>query len=171
MKRFRFKLQPVLNQREREERDRQLEVARLEAERLKLENTLRRQQENVSAGKDALREAMGAGQGEASIAEGGHRVRPDVLRMQATNALHLNFRAHQTVLGLAGLHARLDEARGRLVEASRRRRAIELLKERREGEWKRESERRERVDQDELITSRTARADDDTITPNPRASA
>lgn len=170
MSRFVFKLQPVLTQRERVERERKIDVARLESERVRLEDKLRQQQGFVSGSKDALREAMGGLGDERSISEGGHRVNPAVLRQQATNALHLNFRAHQIVLGLAGLHQRLGEARERLVEASRDRRALELLREKREDEWRREQERRERIDQDELVTSRAARADDGDLgigtTPN-----
>jgi flagellar biosynthesis chaperone FliJ len=166
MARFVFKLQPVLDQRLREERERKIEVARLEKERVDYEGRLRRQQGFISESKGALRDAMGgAGHRAASVSEGGHRVNPSLLRLQATNALHLNYRAHQTVLGLAGLHKRLEEARGRLAEASKARRAIELLRERRYEEWRRERERRERIDTDELVTARAARTTGDTTAP------
>ena len=158
MKHFRFKLQPVLEQRERVERERELDVARLEKERVELERRLTTQQGFISASKGALREALGAGV-DASVRDGGARVNPSLLRLQATNAVHLNFRAHQTVLGLAGLHTKLEQARARLAEAARDRRAIELLKEKRLEAWKKERGRKERVAQDELVTSRAARAD------------
>ena len=164
MKHFRFKLQPVLEQRERVERERELDVARLEKERVELERRLTTQQGFISASKGALREALGAGV-DASVRDGGARVNPSLLRLQATNAVHLNFRAHQTVLGLAGLHTMLELARARLAEAARDRRAIELLKEKRLEAWKKERGRKERVDQDELVTSRAARADDDPTDP------
>lgn len=157
---FRFKLQPVLDQRVREERERQVEVARLEAERAKLESKIRDQQGFLTQSKDAMREAMGRDAGPGTIAEGGHRVDPHVLRSQATNALHIKFRAQQSVLGLAGLHTRLTEARGRLTEAAKRRRGLEMLREERERAWKAEIERRERTDLDELVTARAAIADD-----------
>ncbi|GAB4553673.1 MAG: hypothetical protein Tsb0013_16110 [Phycisphaerales bacterium] len=167
---FRFKLQPVLEQRERVERERELEVARLEKERLELEGRLRTQQGFIAQSKDALRGALGWGV-EASVRDGGARVNPSLLRLQATNAMHLNFRAHQTVLGLAGLHTRLDQARARLAEAARERRAIELLRDRRLEAWKREHARRERVDQDELVTARAARTDEDPMDPTRRTGA
>ncbi|MEM1424855.1 MAG: hypothetical protein AAGH64_12750 [Planctomycetota bacterium] len=164
MKGFRFRLQPVLEQRERAERERELDVARLEKERLTLERKLREQRGFIGESKGALREALGAGV-DGSVREGGARVNPSLLRLQATNAMHLNFRAHQTVLGLAGLHTRLERARALLAEAARDRRAIELLKEKRREAWEREAARKERVDQDELVTARAARADDDGMDP------
>ncbi len=159
-KSFRFKLQPVLEQRLREERQRQVEVARLEAERAKLESKIRDQQGFLTQSKQAMRDAMGGESEPRTIADGGHRVNPHVLRSQATNAIHIKFRAQQAVLGLAGLHTRLAEARGRLTEAAKKRRGLELLREERERAWKAEIERKERTDLDELVTARAAASGD-----------
>jgi flagellar protein FliJ len=149
---FRFKLDPVLDQRQRHERDQQVVVARLEAQRLELENKLREQQSFIVGSKDAMRAAMGGAQGGT--------VNPSLLRQQATNTLHLNFRAHQTVLNLAGLHRKLEAERAELAERAKKRRAIELLKERRQEEHRRERERKERTELDEIATSRAARRAD-----------
>jgi flagellar export protein FliJ len=58
--------------------------------------------------------------------------------------------ARQKVLELAGLARIIAEARGRLIEAAQRRRAIELLRERRLEEWRQAADKRENDLLDEL---------------------
>jgi flagellar export protein FliJ len=65
--------------------------------------------------------------------------------------------AQRTVLELAGLHRRLQEARCLLTDASVKRRAIELLRDRRFQEWRRNHVRREQAAQDELAIINASR--------------
>ena len=56
---FRFQLQPVLEQRERQEREQQRRVALIEGERVALENRLREIQGQIEAAKGELRGRLG----------------------------------------------------------------------------------------------------------------
>jgi len=125
--RFAFKLEPVLRLREREERERQRAVAVLERERLRLETFIRECQRASRAERGVLRDAL---------AEGG-RVDLWPVRMQAAAAGELTARAARAAVELAGVLKRIEAARAMLVEATKRRRALELLKERRHEEWRR----------------------------------
>ena len=147
MPRFRFPLQAVLDQREREERERRVAVARLEAERRGLEDALRSRQDGIRRVKGELREALGPGK---PIDAGG-------LRLQVGAALRSQMDAQQLALRLAGVHRRLDGARGALTEAAKRRRGVELLKERRFAAWREAIERRERAEADDIGASGGAR--------------
>ena len=155
MAKFRFNLQPVLDQRERIEEDRKLAVARVQSERAALENQLREFQSAISAQKGDLRSAMG-GAGDGS--GGGTVIDAARLRVQAHASLTLQVKAHRVVLQLAGLHRRLDVARAALAVAARDRRAVEVLKERRFARWKAEQERRAATALDEMTTARAARS-------------
>jgi flagellar export protein FliJ len=149
---FRFNLQPVLEQRERIEEDRTLAVARLESERLAMEHQLREYQGALAAQKGDLRASMGgAGAG------GGVIVDPARLRVQAHASLTMQVRAQRVVLQLAGVHRRLEAARVLLAAATRDRRAVEVLRERRFARWKAERDRREAAAVDEIATGRAAR--------------
>ncbi len=136
--RFRFQLEPVLEVRKRAEEEAQRAVAALERQRLELEETLRRRQEEIRNEKDALRGRL---VGELDVRG---------LRLQAGSSVHLVRKARQAVLALAGLHRRMGEARAALVEAARRRRAMELLRERRYGEWKAGLDKTETAELDEI---------------------
>ena len=144
MARFRFGLQAVLDMREREERERRVVVARLEGERLELEGLLRGYQASMRSCKEAMRRALGAG--DARMVDGA------ALRMEAGSALSMQTRAHQAALRLGGVHRRLASARRALMEATRARRAIEVLRERRLAAWEAEEKRREGAMLDEIGT-------------------
>ena len=146
MPRFTFKLEPVLKARKREEQERQRAVAGIEAERLRLEQTLRLHQANIAAGKDALRAGLVG------------RLDPGVLRLEAAGTMQVLRKAQQTLIELAGLHKRLEAARAELVEASRRRRAMELLREQRMAQWISDMNRAETKATDELAVIHAARA-------------
>jgi flagellar FliJ protein len=123
MPRFRFELEPLLTARRHVERSKQRAVAELERERLRLEGALRRQQQFISTGKASLR---------------GHLVGAldlGSMRAHASSTIQLLREANRLVIELAGVHKRLDRARGDLVEAARERQAIELLRERRFDAW------------------------------------
>ncbi len=143
MPRFRFPLQPVLDLRQREEDARQKAVAELDQERRRIEDGLRRRQRSIAEARDDVRTGLIG------------PIDPQGLRSQANASLSLMRDAQRTVLELAGIHRRLELARSELQEAARRRRALELLRDRRETEWRRSIDRREQAAIDELATNRT----------------
>ena len=124
---------------------RQIAVADLERQRLDLEDSLRRQQQFISAGKRSLQDRL---LGSVDIT---------ALRMHAGSTIQLMRRANQIVLELAGVYKRLDAARGELIEATKDRRAIELLRERRFEQWKAAINKAEDAAIDELAVQAAAR--------------
>jgi len=142
MARFVFSLQAVLDQRRAVERERQVEVGTLEGKRRALEEAIRGAQREIGAARERRRrglvEALDMRAARAHAAEEGTWER----------------RAQALAIELAGLLKRLEGARGRLAEAVRDRRAIERLRERRYEEWRRERERLERNELDELAVMR-----------------
>ena len=155
--RFRFNLEHVLEQRRRAERDAQVAFAKVDRERVELENRIRGFQKSIVAFKRDLREAL-AGERASPDAGAAPITLPDV-RLQAGASLTLMGKAQSTVLELAGVHRRLDEARAALLEAARARQAVELLKEHRYDEWKRAEDKREAAELDDLSTMRHLRTD------------
>ncbi len=143
MARFRFRLQPVLAQREREERDRMVAVAALERERVALEERIRACQGRIAAGRSDITSALSGG-----------RVDLGAARMQAGATLRDDQEARRAVLELAGVHKRLGSARAELAAAATRRRAIELLRDRDLERFRAEENRRETVDLDDLVVMR-----------------
>lgn len=144
MARFRFRFQPVLGQREREEQDRMLAVAALERERVALESRLRACQGRIVGGR-----------AEISAALNGGRVDLGAARMQAGATLRDDQEARRTVLELAGVMKRLASSRAELARAASRRRAIELLRDRDLERFRTEENRREALDMDDLMVMRT----------------
>lgn len=148
-KRFQFRLQPVLEQRERLEQEQQRRVGVLERERLALEERLREIQSQVSAARGELRGQLGTS-GTAVVVR-------DV-RFQAGATLALLVQAQSTALALAGAMKRLDAARAELLKATTARKAVQLLKERRYAQWKQEMDKREAAQVDEIATGAYVRA-------------
>jgi len=138
MRPFIFKLDPLLNLRRREEREKQIVLAEANRQRVRLEQTLRQQQENLSVGKVSLRDTL---VGRLDVAS---------LRFHAANSTQVHRAARRIVLELAGVHRRIEAAREQLVEAARRRRALELLLQKRMAQWKQAASKAEEAHMDEL---------------------
>ena len=151
MAKFRFELDPVLRARQREEDVIQRDVARLNRQRTILEDGLRSRQVRLSESKRSVRDQL------VGTIETSH------VRMQANASLAIMRDAERTVLELAGIHQRLEEAQSRLREAAKRRRAIELLKEQRIMEWRRSEARAEQLALDELAVIRASRSNQEDI--------
>ena len=79
------------------------------------------------------------------------------LRLAANASLHVVRKAQQIVLQLAGVHRRLDLARAQLIEAAKRRRAMELLRDRRFAQFKAAENKAETAALDELAGFAAAR--------------
>lgn len=154
MAKFRFQFEALLDVRKRTEEQRQLVVAELERERLAIEEELRQCQRSIVQTKGGLRDALGgpqAARGESAMLD------LSVVRMQTSAGFQLTHRAQQIAIRLAGAHRRLEAARASLLEATIARKAVELLKDKRFAEWKRELDRRELAAVDELTTMRAGR--------------
>lgn len=141
---FTFRLQPVLDQRERIEQAKQLVVAELERQRLAIEDRLRHLQGEMDRARADLRTRLGG-------ASTGTVVVPDV-RLQAGASMHMAAQARLAALELAGVYRRLERARQDLLKAATDRRAVELLREKRHEEWRMERERAETKAVDEAAT-------------------
>ncbi len=145
MARFVFKLDALLKARSRVEQQFQLAVAQIERERIKLEDKLRAKQTSLTGGKEELREQL----------SGLIDVRS--LRYRANMAQQIMRDAQKLVLELAGVHNRLFVARGKLIEAARSRRAIELVREKRYQQYKADEAKAEIAAMDELAVIAAAR--------------
>ncbi|MBL9147460.1 MAG: flagellar export protein FliJ [Phycisphaerae bacterium] len=144
MAKFRFPLDPLLRQRQREEDALKRELGALEFARREIEDRLSARQAEIAGGKASLRSALVG------------RLDLSTLRQQATATVAVDRLARRTVIDLAGHLQKIERARAALVEAARRRRAIEMLRERRLEEWKAARDRAETTFLDELATSRAA---------------
>lgn len=142
MAKFRFKLQPVLDLREREERSQQRVVAEIERARVEIESRIRAFHAKIEDERRALREQLVGGADLPGA------------RLQANATIFLTHRADAAVLELAGVYRRLESARRDLAHATARRRAIELLRERQHDAWKRAIEQKEQSELDELSARR-----------------
>lgn len=140
MARFVFKLQALLDLRVREEERCQQALAEVTRARTSLENMLRSHQQRISGQKFEMRNRL---VGSIDTAE---------LRLHAHATIGVMREAQSAAIELAGLIRRQEVAREGLVEARARRRAVELIRERRLAEWRLEQERREVADLDDLVT-------------------
>ncbi len=149
MARFVFTLQAVLKARRRAEEELQRVVAQIERDRMGLEDVLRGHQRSLVTDKSLLRAGL---TGLIDVRD---------LRLQANCSRQIMRRAQQIVLELAGVYKRLEGARARLIEATRHRRAIELVRERRFERWKAAIDKAETTALDELAVIAAARKESD----------
>lgn len=147
MARFMFKLQPVLEQRERAERDQMLVVAELERERLALESRIRTCQGMMSDERRTLASTLGVGQ----------RVDVRAVKMQAGASLKHNFDAQRAVLELAGVYKRLEAARRELAALSAKKKAVEMLRDQQKRDFQRALDMKETHELDEISVMRHSR--------------
>ena len=144
-RRFQFRLQPVLEQRERIEQEQQRRVAEIESERLRHEQTLRTIQAELAQARDGLRARLQQPGAEAGFAS---------VRWQANASLHTTIRAQRAAIELAGTLRRLESARAELLKATADRKAVQMLKDKRYAEFQTEMRRRESGELDELMVMR-----------------
>ena len=70
---------------------------------------------------------------------------------------HAAQRARQIVVKLVGLEKQAEQARVLLLEATKQRKALELLRDKDHAKWRYEQDRKETNELDELATSQYAR--------------
>jgi len=163
MPKFRFELEAVLKARLAAERQKQLALARLEQERLQIEDYIRTCQRQIRAETQDLRDHL-ANEREASIEQRRESWRGDTndgggvdiraVKLQASAALHQVGEAQRAVLQLAGVHTRIERARLELLEATTARKAVEALKERRFEAWREAQNKSEAAMLDEISVMR-----------------
>ncbi|MFI4870654.1 MAG: flagellar export protein FliJ [Phycisphaerales bacterium JB058] len=146
MARFRFRLQPVLRQRELAERDEQLVVAEIERDRMRLEERLRGMQQEIDGEQDELNQIIGNGS-----------VNPMHARAQSAAILAKRAQAQRVAKELALVYKRLEKARGELAQAAMRRRSMELLRDNQLAAFRREQSQAEDRVLDELAVMRATR--------------
>ncbi len=147
MAKFRFQLEVVLRHRKSIEQQKQRAVAELETLRVRIENIIRGCQQGLDREKAELK---------------GFLSRADMrgARWQAGASRRLVAAAQRAALELAGVYKKIEIARAELLEATKRRKAVELLRERRFEEWKQGEARREMASVDELAVLAAGRKDE-----------
>lgn len=157
-RRFVFKLQPVLDQRQRAEDDAKIALARAEQERLGLETELRGIQRQLDEARSAVRAGLSGRPALAGVAAAPVGIAG--ARAAAGDMLHLNLRAQRTALELAGSIRRCESVRVALTRAMAARKAMELLRDKAREEYRQSLLRAEAAALDELTVMRHGRADD-----------
>lgn len=150
MPRFQFRLQPVLEIREREEEEKKLALSTLERQRVEIEDRIRGYQRNIEHEQGSLAQMLN---GDGAIDFRG-------ARLQANAALSNRFSAQRLVIELAGLFEQIEQARQELTKAAAARKAVELLRDRQREAFESEQRRRETIELDDMSVMRHARASD-----------
>ena len=144
MKRFEFRYQAVLRQREAIEQGKQRALAKLIHQRNAMFGQLREMQDTISTSKrDAASGLVGAVNLDAIAG---------IARYSASCAL----RGNTLVREIAQLENLVEQARSELIEASKNRQALELLRDRQRQQWELEQRRMEASRLDEQTTQQYA---------------
>lgn len=138
MAKFQFKLDPLLLQRRVEEDRCQRELAQSLRQRMILRDQLGTMQHTITQSKGRLSDGL---VGALDV---------DRVLQFARYSGQVTQRAQGMVVKLAGLEKQIDTARQKLLEATRARKALELLRNRRYQEWRGHIERQQDAQQDEI---------------------
>lgn len=150
MPRFQFRLERILSVRRHQE----------DRERLRFGQAMRRKLE-CAVKLDEVRARIREAVERASAVTAGRPTVEDFVRMHEYR-LALLRREADAERALEDAAVALEQQRLKLVEARRRRRALELLRERKWREWRRTEEEREQQELDEIgMTNFIRRAEDD----------
>ncbi len=152
MPKFTFKLDPLLRQRRRVERDLQLELAGHQRRRTELEQRLTTLSRAADDERAWLRDTLDPS------ACGPRQIDTAAARWQAHATMSTQARAQAIAVELAGVLARLDTSRAKLAAAATARRAVEGLRERRLEQFNAEQRKREIAESDDLSSARMTAA-------------
>ena len=139
MARFRFSLEGVLRQRALVEREKQRVVADRQAIVAKLTTELRALDRQMQSATAEVRDHRLVGRLDLSY-----------LAAHRRYALAMQRRAVELARRIASAQVAVEQAQGELVEAARRRKAIEKLREKRLAQWQAEHQRKESSELDEI---------------------
>lgn len=138
MAKFRFNLQAVLNHRQILEEQAQRDLGEAMQQRVRLLNSIREQQETIQQSKQNLGEGLRG------------RVDLDSIGRFAAYAGQVRIRAHHLVQELAVAEKQIEARRDALLQATKARKALELLRDRQLAQWKQDGERKEAAALDEF---------------------
>lgn len=155
MPRFVFELEPVLELRERVEREKQLVVAGWQAKRVAVEEKIRAVHDAIAAGRQFVRQTLSP---DGLAAAGGGAGAMAQVRLSSHTALHMSVQVQRLAIELAGIHQKQQAARQELLKATVARKAVETLRARRFAAWQAEQKRLETAQLDEINTQRAALA-------------
>lgn len=142
---FRFRFETVLQQRRSVEDQRQRELAQLLRGKMIFENQLRQMQQTIRDSKQQIGTGL---VGQVDL---------NAIGQVAQYSSQVVVRGQQIVQQLAQLDRRIGEARQRLLEATRQRKALQLLRDKHYQRWLAEQKRRETIELDDLTNQRYAR--------------
>ena len=125
---------------------------------MQIEGRVRVVQQRLTVERDELRALLGPGAGSGS--RGVVRVSVTSVRMQATAGLHGLAQLRTLAIELAGVLKRVEGARAQLMAAAVARKAVEKLREQRLAAWKREQDRKESAELDDLTLMRSGGSPD-----------
>lgn len=145
MARFEFKLDPVLRHRQMVEEQCQRDLAQFLRQQMILRTQITDLQQTIVSDKRAMADSL-VGQ-------------VDVVRIRQ-HGLHSNrvaLRVQQIALELLKLRQQIEQARQKLLDATKARKAVELLKSKHYERWMAEQRRAETRETDEMATQAYAR--------------
>ncbi|MCC6681700.1 MAG: flagellar export protein FliJ [Phycisphaeraceae bacterium] len=145
MAQFIFRYQTLLDHRRTLEDQAQRELAKLLRTQAILHDQLRLQQQTI---RDSKRDLADSLLGKVDLSAVGQFARYSGAVAD---------RARQVVAHLAKLEKSIEESRKLLLDATRKRKALELLHDKHEAAWRRQQEQRELAELDDLTTQRYAR--------------
>ncbi len=145
MAKFQFRFQTLLAHHRRVEDQRQRDLAQHLRTRMILHDQIRDMQDTIRDSKRSMADGL---VGTVDLTRVGQFAR---------YSGHAAQRARQIVVKLASLEKQVEEARQALLDASKQRKALELLRDKHEAQWRYEQNRRETNELDELATTRYAR--------------
>jgi flagellar biosynthesis chaperone FliJ len=135
---FVFELEAVLKKRLAEEREAQIQE----------------DQRSLAQEREELRDQLAGGAAKLDLRG---------VRFQAGASLRLVTLAQRAVLQLAGVHKKIEVARAQLLQATMRRKGVEMLKQRRWEEWRENQKKLEEAVLDELAVVRAGRSRADEV--------
>lgn len=135
---FHFPFQSLLNQRERAEKQCQRALAELFHKRATWMQRIQSHQHQLRDSKASMKDAL---QGRVDL---------DAVTGFARLSAATQVQGHASVRGLAALEQEIDNARAVLREATRQRKSLELIRDRRYQAWKQQQDRRETRENDEV---------------------
>ncbi len=135
---FKFQFAAVLKQKQIQEDTCQRDLAKLMRRKMIYEDQLRQIQRTLTDSKDELTGTLSG------------RVDMNRVGQFARYSGETTVRAHQIVRGLAELEGQISRSRDGLRVAMRERKAIELLREKQEKQWKQAMTKRQNAELDEM---------------------
>ncbi|QQE11191.1 flagellar export protein FliJ [Planctomycetota bacterium] len=142
---FEFKLDALLKHRCTEEEKCQRDLSRLLRSKMIFEDELRKMQQTITESKHQLGDGLVGKINISRVAE------------FASYSGQTTMRGHHLVMKMAELEQHIQIARQKLLEATKKRKALELLRDKQKEAWIREQNRRETAELDEIATQKYAR--------------